>query len=96
MDNGLPGVTSSWKNLQRKLQIAVESQCPNCLEKTVQESEGFSLQAVHFKHLVLLSDYQYKRFELLPGVFMSFQTSKTAIASATGGAGIGTAGRESI
>ena len=68
------------------MQIAVESKCPNCLEKTVQEREGFFVQAVHFKHLELFSDHQYERFELLPGVLMSFQAAETAIASTTGGA----------
>ena len=51
---------------------------------------GHHFYAVHLRHLVVFSD-QNERSELLPGVLVGLQTAETAIASATGRTGVGTA-----
>ena len=63
--------------------------------ETFQENNGFTFYAVHLRHLVVFSD-QNERSEILPGVLVGLQTAETAIASATGGAGVGTAKGRSI
>ena len=63
--------------------------------ETCQENNGFTFYAVHLRHLVIFSD-QNERCELLPGVLVGLQTAETAIASATGGTGVGAAKGRSI